>query len=163
VITELEIGAVGTDYLRWRSRWAREDLGKARTWVPMKYGHFFEMHTHTTMIRHVSTSNISGRNWVRPEREDDARRHHNGPGANRTIDTLTMINCIFCTRSWIYVWYYGGGILVPVRELVLVPLVLVLALVLVLRPWPWLGQVLAQAASSPTDTASASVKSTQSG
>jgi hypothetical protein len=29
---------------------------------------------------------------VHPEQEYDARCHHNGPGANRTIDALTMIN-----------------------------------------------------------------------
>jgi hypothetical protein len=34
-----------------------------------------------TITKHVSKFNISGFNWMRPEREDDARRHRNGPGA----------------------------------------------------------------------------------
>jgi hypothetical protein len=37
------------------------------------------------MMKHEPKSNIPGRNCAHPEREDDARRHHNGPGANRTI------------------------------------------------------------------------------
>jgi hypothetical protein len=61
---------------------------------------------------------------VNTEREYDARRHRNGPVANRTIDTSTMIHYICCTRSWIYVWYYGGGIILPLARLVLVLLVL---------------------------------------
>jgi hypothetical protein len=77
----------------------------------------------SNMTKHVSTSHISGRNWVHPEREDDARRHHNGPEAHRTIDTLTMINFTLCTRSWIYVWYYGGGIgIVVLVVLVVLPM-----------------------------------------
>jgi hypothetical protein len=45
VITELEIVAVGTDILRRTSWWAREDLGKARTWKSIKNMHFSEMYT----------------------------------------------------------------------------------------------------------------------
>jgi hypothetical protein len=31
-------------------------------------------------IEHISKFDISGWNWMRPEREDDARRHRNGLG-----------------------------------------------------------------------------------
>jgi hypothetical protein len=45
LITELEIGAIGTDISRRTSWWAREDLGKARTRKSMKNSHCFEMYT----------------------------------------------------------------------------------------------------------------------
>jgi hypothetical protein len=41
VINELEIGAVGTDFSRWTSWWARENPGRARTWKSMKNMYFF--------------------------------------------------------------------------------------------------------------------------
>jgi hypothetical protein len=47
VITELEIGAVGTDFSRQTSQLAREDPGRARTWKSMKNQHLFEMYTNT--------------------------------------------------------------------------------------------------------------------
>jgi hypothetical protein len=40
--------------------------------------HVFEMFTNTKIIKHVLKTHISERKWVHPEREDDARRHHNG-------------------------------------------------------------------------------------
>jgi hypothetical protein len=46
-ITELEIGAVGTDFSRRTSWWAREDLERARTWKSMKNGYLFEMYTNS--------------------------------------------------------------------------------------------------------------------
>jgi hypothetical protein len=45
----------------------------------MKNGNFFEMYTMQKMFKHVSNSYTSGWNWVRPEREDDARPHRNVP------------------------------------------------------------------------------------
>jgi hypothetical protein len=39
VICELEIWAVGTDFSRRTSRWAREDPGRARTWKSMRNPH----------------------------------------------------------------------------------------------------------------------------
>jgi hypothetical protein len=47
VITELEIGAVGTDFSRRTPWWAREDPGRARTWKSMKNKHLFKMYTNT--------------------------------------------------------------------------------------------------------------------
>jgi hypothetical protein len=44
-INELEVGAVGTDFSRRPSGWAREDPGRARTWKSMKNMHFSEMYT----------------------------------------------------------------------------------------------------------------------
>jgi hypothetical protein len=46
VITELEIGAVGTDCSRRTSWRAREDPERARTWKSMKNMHVSEMYTH---------------------------------------------------------------------------------------------------------------------
>jgi hypothetical protein len=48
VIDELEIGAVGTDFSRRTSGWAREDPGRVRTWRSMKNMHFSEMYTNAT-------------------------------------------------------------------------------------------------------------------
>jgi hypothetical protein len=45
VITELEIGAVVTDFSRRMSWWVREDPGRARTWKSMKHMHFSEVYT----------------------------------------------------------------------------------------------------------------------
>jgi hypothetical protein len=45
VIAELEISAVGTDFSRRTSWWARENPGRARTWKSMKNKHFSEMYT----------------------------------------------------------------------------------------------------------------------
>jgi hypothetical protein len=50
LITELEIGAVGTDFSRRMSWWARENPGWARTWKSMKNGDRFEMYTHAKNI-----------------------------------------------------------------------------------------------------------------
>jgi hypothetical protein len=107
IMTELKIGAVGTEFSKRTSWWARAGPGR---WNSMKNGHLLKCMQLQQVTKHISKSHISGRSWVHPEREYDARRHQNGPGANRTIDTLTMINVLCCTRSWIYVWYYGRGI-----------------------------------------------------
>jgi hypothetical protein len=45
VIDELEIEVDGTDFSRQTSWWAREDLGKAKTWKSMKNMHVSEMYT----------------------------------------------------------------------------------------------------------------------
>jgi hypothetical protein len=47
-------------------------------------------------------------NWVHPEREDDSRRHHNDPGANRTIDTLTIIYYVAPGHGFMYGTKVGG-------------------------------------------------------
>jgi hypothetical protein len=45
VITELDIGAVGTDFARWTSWWSREDLEGAKTSTSTKAEYLFEMYT----------------------------------------------------------------------------------------------------------------------
>jgi hypothetical protein len=60
VITELEIGAVGTDFSRRTSWWEREDPGRARTWKSMKNMNFSEMYTHAKKNTNGSKSYISG-------------------------------------------------------------------------------------------------------
>jgi hypothetical protein len=50
VKAELEIGAVGADFSRRTSWWAREDPGRARTWKSMKNMHFPEMYTNAKNI-----------------------------------------------------------------------------------------------------------------
>jgi hypothetical protein len=47
VITDLEIGSIGTDFSRGTSWWAREDSGRARTWKSMKHINFSQMYDQT--------------------------------------------------------------------------------------------------------------------
>jgi hypothetical protein len=50
---ELEIGAIGTDF-SWRtSWWARENLGRSRTWKSMKNIHFSEIYTNERRNQHL--------------------------------------------------------------------------------------------------------------
>jgi hypothetical protein len=85
VIDALEIGAVGTDFSKRTSWWARQDPGGAKTWKSIeKRSTFWNVYKYKRkMTNNVSKSYISEWNWVHPEREDDAQRHHDGPGARR--------------------------------------------------------------------------------
>jgi hypothetical protein len=89
----------------------------------MKHGHFLKcIDLFLNESKHVSKSQRLAIDilvgppqpltWVAPSVYGSGMDTY-GPGANRTIDTLTMINCIFCAKSWIYAWYNGGWIIKP--------------------------------------------------
>jgi hypothetical protein len=74
----------GCRYWFFRAHVVVEHPGRARTWKSMRNGHLFEMHTNSKSEKHVSNSYSSGWDWAHREREDDARRHCNGPGPRTT-------------------------------------------------------------------------------
>jgi hypothetical protein len=128
VIVELEIGAVGTDF----SRWTRKPV-KGQNMEINDKTLLFNMYTNTTITKTVSKSNRLAIDIMVGPTHPLTRvapliygpgMNTYGPGANRTIDTSTMIDVIFCTRSWIDAWYYGGGmlalLLIRIRVLVLI-------------------------------------------
>jgi hypothetical protein len=56
--------------------------------IDEKWMHVFNVQMQQ-ITKHVSSSYLSERNWVHPEREDDARRHQNGTGA-RTAKSFAL-------------------------------------------------------------------------
>jgi hypothetical protein len=79
------------------------------------------------VTNNVSKFHISGRNWLHPERDDDARRHH-GPGANRTISDHRYV-------------YHGGGMIIRATPTARAPPRLHATYQLSLRRQRWTNEV----------------------
>jgi hypothetical protein len=96
VMTELEIGAVGSDFSSRTSWWARENPGRARTWKSMEKRRLVVKCIQLQkVLNNVSSSYSSGWNWVHPEQEDDARRHCKVPGPRNWQMMIVFVDVLF--------------------------------------------------------------------
>jgi hypothetical protein len=73
-------------------------VGHEKTWEGPEHGNQWKTNTCLECIqiqevtKPVSKSDISECYWVHPEREDDARRHHNGPGFRNCHKNVSKTN-----------------------------------------------------------------------